>query len=155
LHPFDFPETHNQACGPKPRGSLAMKIGLVGLGRMGSAISQRLQERGCEVVAWDRNAKAVEAHAKRGLRTVGSARAVAAEADLVISIITEDNGVRQSCTGPDGFLAGDVKGKLFIEMSTLRPTTHRELAPLVKARGASLVDSPVMGSIPTVREGKL
>jgi 3-hydroxyisobutyrate dehydrogenase len=74
---------------------------------------------------------------------------------VVLSIITEDKGVRQIFTGPDGFLSGEVAGKLFIEMSTLQPATHRELAPLVKAKGARLVDSPVMGSIPTVREGKL
>jgi 3-hydroxyisobutyrate dehydrogenase len=132
-----------------------MKIGLVGLGRMGAAISQRLTERGCEVVAWDRSAKAREAQGKRGLRVLDSPRAVAAEADMVLSIITEDKGVRQMFAGPDGFLAADVQGKLFIEMSTLQPMTHRELAPLVKAKSASLVDSPVMGSIPTVREGKL
>jgi 3-hydroxyisobutyrate dehydrogenase-like beta-hydroxyacid dehydrogenase len=79
-----------------------MKIGLVGLGRMGTAISQRLNERGCEVAAWDRNAKAVEAQAKRGLRTAGSARAVAAQADVVLSIITEDKGVQQIFTGGGG-----------------------------------------------------
>jgi 3-hydroxyisobutyrate dehydrogenase len=134
---------------------MEMKIGLVGLGRMGAAIWQRLTERGCEVVAWDRSAKAREAQGKRGLRVVDGPRAVAAEADVVLSIITEDKGVRHIFAGPDGFLAADVRGKLFIEMSTLQPMTHRELAPLVKAKGASLVDSPVMGSIPTVREGKL
>ena len=132
-----------------------MKIGLVGLGRMGAAIAQRLGERGCEVIAWDRSEKAREAQRKRGLRVVEGPRAVASAADVVLSIITEDKGVRQIFTAPDGFLSGEVKGKLFVEMSTLQPATHRELAPLVKAKGASLVDSPVMGSIPTVREGKL
>ena len=132
-----------------------MKIGLVGLGRMGAAIAQRLTERGCEVVAWDRNPKAREAQAKRGLRIVDNPRAVANAADVVLSIITEDKGVRQIFAGPDGFLSVEIKGKLFIEMSTLQPMTHRELAPMVSARGASLVDAPVMGSIPTVREGKL
>ena len=132
-----------------------MKIGLVGLGRMGAAIAQRLAERGCEVAAWDRNPKAREAQVKRGLRIVDSPRAVADEADLVLCIITEDKGVRQIFIGPDGFLSAEIKGKLFIEMSTLQPMTHRELAPVVKARGAHLVDSPVMGSIPTVREGRL
>jgi 3-hydroxyisobutyrate dehydrogenase len=132
-----------------------MKIGLVGLGRMGAAIAQRLGERGCEVIAWDRSEKAREAQRKRGLRVVEGPRAVASAADVVLSIITEDKGVRQIFTGSDGFLSGEVAGKLFIEMSTLQPATHRELAPLVKAKGASLVDSPVMGSIPTVREGKL
>jgi 3-hydroxyisobutyrate dehydrogenase-like beta-hydroxyacid dehydrogenase len=132
-----------------------MKVGLIGLGRMGAAIWQRLAERGCEVVAWDRSNQACATQAKRGLRVAEGPRAVAHEADVVISIITEDRGVRQIFTGPAGFLSGDVTGKLFIEMSTLQPMTHRELAPLVKAKGASLIDSPVMGSIPTVREGKL
>ena len=132
-----------------------MKVGLVGLGRMGAAIAQRLNERGCEVAAWDRNPKAREAQAKRGLRIVNNPRAVASAADVVLSIITEDKGVRQIFGGPDGFLSGEIKDKLFIEMSTLQPMTHRELAPMVSARGARLVDSPVMGSIPTVREGKL
>ena len=132
-----------------------MKVGLVGLGRMGAAIGQRLNQRGCEVVAWDRNPKARELQSKRGLCVVNGPRAVADEAEVVLSIITEDKGVRQIFTAPDGFLSGEVKGKLFVEMSTLQPMTHRDLAPMVKAKGASLVDSPVMGSIPTVREGKL
>ncbi len=105
-----------------------MKIGLVGLGRMGSAIAQRLTERGCEVIAWDKNAKALAAQGNR-VETAANPRAVAASADVILSIITEDKGVRRIFTGTDGFLAGNVAGKLFIEMSTLQPMTHRELAP--------------------------
>ena len=68
-------------------------------------------------------------------------RAVADAADgTVISIITEDNGVRNVFRGKDGFLSGDVRGKLFIEMSTLQPMTGRELAPLVEAAGARLIE---------------
>jgi 3-hydroxyisobutyrate dehydrogenase len=48
-----------------------------------------------------------------------------------------------------------VTGKLFIEMSTLQPMTGRELAPLVEAKGARLIESPVLGTIPQVRDGKL
>ena len=131
-----------------------MKVGLVGLGRMGSAIAQRLGERGCEVIAWDQNSKAVAAQGNR-VHAVGSPRAVAESVDVVLSIITEDKGVRRVFTGADGFLAANVAGKLFVEMSTLQPATHRELAPQVAAGGARLIDSPVLGSIPTVREGKL
>ncbi|MFZ0122964.1 MAG: NAD(P)-dependent oxidoreductase [Xanthobacteraceae bacterium] len=131
-----------------------MKVGLVGLGRMGSAIAQRLGERGCGVIAWDQNSKAMAAQGNR-VHAVGSPRAVAESADVVLSIITEDKGVRRVFTGADGFLAANVAGKLFVEMSTLQPATHRELAPQVAARGARLIDSPVLGSIPTVREGKL
>ena len=131
-----------------------MKIGLVGLGRMGSAIAQRLGECGHEVIAWDKNPKAVAAQGNH-VRAAENPRAVAAAAEIVLSIITEDKGVRRVFTGKDGFLAGDVAGKLFVEMSTLQPMTHRALAPAVAAKGARLVDSPVLGSIPTVREGKL
>jgi 3-hydroxyisobutyrate dehydrogenase len=131
-----------------------MKVGLVGLGRMGSAIAQRLGECGHEVIAWDKNAKAVAAQGNR-VRAADNPRAVAAGAAIVLSIITEDKGVRRVFTGKDGFLSGDVDGKLFIEMSTLQPMTHRALAPQVAAKGARLIDSPVLGSIPTVREGKL
>jgi 3-hydroxyisobutyrate dehydrogenase len=131
-----------------------MKVGLVGLGRMGSAIAQRLGDCGHEVIAWDKNPKAVSAQGNR-VRAAENPRAVVAAAEIVLSIITEDKGVQRVFTGKDGFLAGDVAGKLFIEMSTLQPMTHRALAPQVAAKGARLIDSPVLGSIPTVREAKL
>jgi 3-hydroxyisobutyrate dehydrogenase len=132
-----------------------MNIGLVGLGRMGSAMATRLREQGFDVVAWDQNPHATQAAAARGVTVAGNPKEVAAAADLVISIITEDHGVRKIFTAPDGFLSTDVTGKLFIEMSTLQPMTGRELAPVVAAKGARLIESPVLGSIPTVREGKL
>jgi 3-hydroxyisobutyrate dehydrogenase len=131
-----------------------MKVGLVGLGRMGRAIHGRLTESGFEVTGWDRDGAAAKAAAGRGLRLAAHPRAVAEAAD-VVSIITEDNGVRQVFRGENGFLQADVAGKLFIEMSTLQPMTGRELAPLVEAAGARLIEAPVLGSIPTVREGKL
>jgi 3-hydroxyisobutyrate dehydrogenase len=97
----------------------------------------------------------MKAAAERQMRLAGNPRAVAAHGDFVISSITEDNGVRAIFGGPDGFLAGDVKGKLFIEMSTLQPRTGRELAPAVAAAGARLIEAPVLGTIPSVRDGKL
>src|SRR5215218_11425277 len=133
-----------------------MKIGLVGLGRMGRAIQARLAQRGFEVIGWDRDAVAMKAAADNGMVIAAHPRAVADGADsTVISIITEDNGVRSIFRGKDGFLSGDVRGKLFIEMSTLQPMTGRELAPEVETAGARLIDSPVLGTIPSVRDGKL
>jgi 3-hydroxyisobutyrate dehydrogenase-like beta-hydroxyacid dehydrogenase len=132
-----------------------MKVGLVGLGRMGRAMYARLTEQGCEVVAWDKSPDAMKAAAERQVRLADSPRAVAAHGDVVISTITEDHGVRAVYRGADGFLSGDVKGKLFIEMSTLQPMTGRELAPDVAKAGAGLIDSPVFGTIPHVLQGKL
>jgi 3-hydroxyisobutyrate dehydrogenase-like beta-hydroxyacid dehydrogenase len=132
-----------------------MKIGLVGLGRMGSAIAQRLTEQGCEILAWDHAEKPRKAAADRGVRIAPNPKAIAAETEIAISIITEDDGVRKIFTGENGLLTTAVEGKLFIEMSTLQPMTGRELAPVVEAKGARLIESPVLGTIPSVREGKL
>jgi 3-hydroxyisobutyrate dehydrogenase-like beta-hydroxyacid dehydrogenase len=132
-----------------------MNIGIVGLGRMGSAIAQRLAENGFQVTAWDHNAAALRNQSGKTVRLVENARAVAEASETIISIITEDNGVRRLFIGRDGFLQADVKGKLFIEMSTLQPMTARELLTLVEQKGARMIDAPVLGSIPTVREGKL
>jgi 3-hydroxyisobutyrate dehydrogenase len=131
-----------------------MKIGLVGLGRMGEAIAQRLSENGFDVTGWDVNAERTKALVGR-IRIAADPRAVAADSEIVISIITEDHGVRRIFTGSNGFLSGDVTGKLFIEMSTLQPMTGRELAPIVEANGARLIEAPVLGTIPQVKDGKL
>jgi 3-hydroxyisobutyrate dehydrogenase len=132
-----------------------MKIGIVGLGRMGAAMSERLRSQGFDVVGWDQNADANQKLAASGLRIAVDARGVAAESEIVISSITEDNGARRIFTGPDGFLQANVNGKLFIEMSTLQPMTGRELGPLVEARGARFIEAPVLGTIPQVRAGTL
>ena len=130
-----------------------MKIGIVGLGRMGTAISQRLRAQGLELTGWDQSAEAMRA--AEGVRSVRNPAEVAAVSEIVISIITEDRGVQGIFNGPQGFLSGDVSGKLFIEMSTLQPATGRTLAPLVEAKGARLIESPVLGTIPSVRDGRL
>ena len=132
-----------------------MKIGLVGLGRMGATMAERLRRNGLDVVGWDQNAATNKTLAAGGLEIAANARDVAGKSEIVISIVTEDHGVRRIFSGPDGFLNADVAGKLFIEMSTLQPMTGRELAATVEAKGARLIDLPVLGSVPQVKDGKL
>ena len=132
-----------------------MKVGIVGLGRMGGAIAQRLREQGFDVIGWDHSAAANEKLMASGLRIAADPRSIAAESEIVVSSITEDSGARRIFTGPQGFLKADVAGKLFIEMSTLQPMTGRELAPQVEAAGARLIEAPVLGTIPQVRAGTL
>jgi 3-hydroxyisobutyrate dehydrogenase len=122
---------------------------------MGAAMSERLRPQGFAVVGWDHDAGTNQRLAAGGLRIAANARDVAIASDIVISSITEDNGVRRIFSGADGFLQADVTEKLFIEMSTLQPMTARALAPLVEARGARLIEAPVLGTIPQVRAGTL
>src|SRR5580698_2754015 len=92
-----------------------MKVGIVGLGRMGGAMSRRLREQGFEVTGWDQNAKANQALAADGLRIAANPGDVVTGSDLIISSVTEDNGVRKIFTGAAGFLEINVAGKLFVE----------------------------------------
>ena len=131
-----------------------MQFGLIGLGRMGRAISARLVDLGHTIVAWDHAAPAMRA-AGLDVQTATDAGEVAIRTDIILSIITDDAGVRRAYLGERGLLSPPVQGKLFVEMSTLQPATVRELALAAQAKGAALVDSPVLGSIPTVKDGKL
>jgi 3-hydroxyisobutyrate dehydrogenase-like beta-hydroxyacid dehydrogenase len=132
-----------------------MIVGVVGLGRMGAAMAERLRSVGFDVIGWDHSPAANQKVAAGGLRLAGSAGEVAARSAMIISSITEDNGARRIFTGADGFLQADIGGKLFVEMSTLQPMTGRELAPLVEARGARFFEAPVLGTIPQARAGTL
>jgi 3-hydroxyisobutyrate dehydrogenase len=132
-----------------------MKVGLVGLGKMGSAIAARLVEQSFSIVGWDADPERLTVLDELGQETAENAAAVSAGADQVISIITDDAGVRTLFCGEDGFLRSDVAGKLFIEMSTVGPATARTLSPLVKEHGAALLEAPVMGTIPRARSGML
>jgi 3-hydroxyisobutyrate dehydrogenase-like beta-hydroxyacid dehydrogenase len=130
-------------------------IGLIGLGKMGSAIAARLIEQGQQVIAWDRDGARVRSMAQHGVATGGNPRQIAEAAEVILSIITEDTGARGLWEGKNGFLQADIKDKLFVEMSTLQPMTVRELAGFARGRGAGFIDCPLLGSIPTVRQGKL
>ena len=109
-----------------------MRIGLVGLGRMGSAMAARLASFDIHASTWDQSAQACAAAAGRGVAVAANPCEVAQESDLIITTITEDEGVRGLFSMQGGFGEADLDGKLFIEMSTLRPQTVRDLA---RARG--------------------
>src|SRR5256885_5733810 len=126
-----------------------MKIGIAGTGRMGAAIAQRLAGLGHEVKVWNRTTDKARA---LGLDVADSATRLADVSEALISILTDAAAV-ESVYGQ--LLAGDVKGKLFIEMSTVRPDTERRLAEKVKAKGAAFVECPVGGTVGPAKEGKL
>ena len=132
-----------------------MKIGIVGIGKMGSAIATRLAGLGHEVHVWNRTAEKARALAAAGAKVAATPRELATDAEVVISILTNAAAIDAAYDGNDGLLAGNVMGKLFIEMSTVRPTTEQALAAKVKAKGAALIDCPVGGTVGPARDGKL
>jgi 3-hydroxyisobutyrate dehydrogenase len=130
-------------------------IGVAGLGRMGAAMAQRLIETGASVVVWNRSAEKCEPLRARGATVAASPAALAGLCDVVITILTDAEAIETVYRGRDGLLSGAVTGKLFIEMSTVRPQTEQALARDVAAAGAAFVECPVGGTVGPALKGQL
>jgi 3-hydroxyisobutyrate dehydrogenase len=132
-----------------------MHIGIAGVGRMGSNIGARLMEMGQTLTVWNRTADKAEPLLKAGAKLATSPAALAGSVDAVMTIITNADAIQAMYHGPDGLLSGDVKGQLFVEMSTVPPEVQVALAEKVRAKGAAYVECPVSGSVIPARTGKL
>ena len=132
-----------------------MKIGIAGTGRMGAAIASRLLARGHAVTVWNRTRAKTRALADAGAEVATSPDELAAKADFVITVLTDAAAIDATYHGADGLLAGEVRNKLFIDMSTVRPEAEKALAARVKAKGAALVECPVGGTVAPAKEGRL
>lgn len=132
-----------------------MEIGLVGTGRMGSAMGERLIDLGHHLTVWNRSADKTKTLQRRGATLARSPAAVAAAAELTLTVLTDAKAIEAVYDGPDGLLSGEVTSKLFVDMSTVAPETIRSLAALVRAKQAALVECPVGGTVGPAREGKL
>lgn len=131
------------------------RIGFAGLGRMGQAMAGRLLDAGFPLVVHNRTPARAEALLARGAAWADSPADLAEQADLVLTILTDDRAVEAVYLGERGLLAGACGGRLLVEMSTIRPATIHRLRPLVEARGARLLDAPVSGTVEPARQGQL
>src|ERR1700687_5539841 len=132
-----------------------MHIGLAGLGAMGAPIAARLLEVGHQVTVWNRTAGKTKPLADAGAKVAKTPAELASAVEAAITILTDGAAIDAVYNGPSGLLSGDVKGKLFIEMSTVAPKVETDLAPKVRAKGAALVECPVGGSTAPARKGQL
>ena len=132
-----------------------MKIGLAGTGKMGSAIAGRLLGLGHEMTVWNRTKEKTKALATAGAKVVATPADVTTASEIIITTLTDAAALNAAYMGTNGLLAGNVAGKLYIEMSTVRPETERTLAFDVRRKGAAIVDCPVGGTVGPAKDGKL
>ncbi|MFT3865645.1 MAG: NAD(P)-dependent oxidoreductase [Solirubrobacterales bacterium] len=130
-------------------------IGFLGLGVMGAPMARNLLAADREVVAWNRSPDPLAELVEAGARGAEGPAAVAAEADVLISILKDDAVVRKVLGGPDGAIAAARPGSLVIDMSTVSPALARELAAEASAREVGFLDAPVSGGDVGAREGTL
>jgi 3-hydroxyisobutyrate dehydrogenase len=122
---------------------------------MGAALAQRLMSVGHEVSVWNRSKEKTTPLVDKGAKLAATPRELASGAQVVVTILTDAHAIDATYRGEDGLLAGDVGGKLFVEMSTVRPAVEEELSQEVRAKGAAIVDCPVGGTVGPALDGKL
>ena len=133
----------------------ALKIGIAGTGRMGAAIATRLLARGHAVTVWNRTPQKAQALAASGATVAATPEELAARSEFVVTMLTDAAAIDATYRGAHGLLAGDVRGKVFIDMSTVRPEVEKALEASARAKGAALVECPVGGTVGPAKEGKL
>jgi 3-hydroxyisobutyrate dehydrogenase-like beta-hydroxyacid dehydrogenase len=121
---------------------------------MGAPLAGRLLYRN-KVFGTNRTKSKASALIAEGLIWRDTPREVAANAEVVFSMVTDDAALAAVSAGPDGILAGLRPGALYIDMSTVSPGASRELAKQVSALGATMIDAPVSGGVTAAETGTL
>jgi 3-hydroxyisobutyrate dehydrogenase len=107
------------------------------------------------VTVWNRTREKTQALALAGASVAATPAELATQAEIIITFLTDAAAINATYHGSSGLLAGEVRGKLFIDMSTVRPETEKALAVKVSAKGAALIECPVGGTVGAAKEGKL
>ena len=131
-----------------------MKIGFIGLGAMGVGIVSRLLTAGYTVTGWNRTKSKGEALIKDGMKWAESPREAASSSEIVFSIVTDSAAVQDVALGPNGIIAGLSKESVYLDMSTIAPDAHRDIATAFKKAGLTMLDAPISGSTVTLAAGK-
>lgn len=131
------------------------KIGFIGLGTMGAPMAANLLKQGFEVTVYNRTASKCEPLVELGASASSTPREAAAQADTVITMVSDDSSIAAVYDGEDGLLAGLRQGATVIDCSTVSPALVRETASKVEALGAVFLDAPVTGSSPAAIDGTL
>ena len=133
------------------------KIGFVGLGRMGANMARRLKDCGFLLSGmYDVNPETTEAlAAELGARACASLSEVTAGADVILTVVTDDEAMR-AIFGEDGdSLLHNAAGRTFINCATVSPKVHAEVAAAAARAGASTLEACMASSITQAREGTL
>src|SRR5207247_6602734 len=131
--------------------------GFVGVGRMGANMARHLKDRQFQITAvYDINrARATAVAAEVGCAASQHLSEVTAESDVIFTVVTDDNAVRQIFTRAGDNLLVNARGKLFINCETISPGVEIDAAKLAHDAGAESLEACMASSITQARDGKL
>jgi len=136
---------------PVQRGEHQPRIGMLGLGRMGSAMAARLTGEGFAVAGWSRSGIAADKARELRITACPNIRSAAAAADIILLSLKDDAAVTAVI---EDLTRSDLGGKLIVDTSTVSPDTLRRQADAIGRAGGAPLDAPISGGPDTVLSGK-
>ncbi len=134
---------------------MKQRVAILGLGTMGAGMAKNLLKAEFTVTAYNRTRSKAEPLAASGARIGDTPAHAVADADVIITMLSDEKASRATWAGAQGALAHAASKAVLVECSTVTPVWIGELACLANARGLQLLDAPVTGSRQQAEEGEL
>jgi len=131
-----------------------MKLGWIGIGRMGYAMAERLARGGADLTVWNRTRAKAEPLAALGAKVAGSLAELAA-CDIVFVMVSTWDDVKEVVVGAQGLLSGTLAPKLLVECSSISLEGSAELRAALATRGVQMLAAPVSGNAKVIKAGQL
>jgi 2-hydroxy-3-oxopropionate reductase len=132
-----------------------MKIGFIGLGIMGKPMAKNLLKAGYELVVYDIVAAPVEEVVNAGAKAGSSPKDVAAQADVIITMLPNSPHVKEAVLGKNGVIEGARAGSIVVDMSSIAPLAAQDVAAELAKKRVEMLDAPVSGGEPKAIDGTL
>lgn len=129
------------------------RVACIGLGTMGGPMAGHLLDAGHEVAVWNRTAAKADDLVARGARLGATPADAAADAEVVVTCVSDSPDLEAVVLGPDGVAAGIPDGAVILDCSTVAPSTETAIAAALADRGISVVDAPLSGGAEGARNG--
>ncbi|MGI9072857.1 MAG: NAD(P)-dependent oxidoreductase [Bryobacteraceae bacterium] len=130
-----------------------MKIGFIGLGRMGSAMARNLLRAGHELAVYNRSREKAETLGREGARVANSPRGVCRGSEAVVTMLSDDQAVAEIVFGADGIASAMESGYVHISSSTISVAFSKRLTTEHSGKGQEFLSAPVFGR-PEAAESK-
>lgn len=132
-----------------------MRVGFIGLGKMGKPMALNLLNGGFELTVHNRSRGVVEELASLGAKAATSPAEVCRASEFVLTCLPTPQSVETVYLGPDGIIPAVASGQVLVDLSTVAPSTSLKLRESAVQRGAGFLDAPVSGGVPRAQSGTL
>ncbi|NIQ40159.1 MAG: NAD-binding protein [Proteobacteria bacterium] len=131
------------------------KIGWIGLGKMGILMAKNLVKAGYTVKVCNRTKEKTKELAAKGAQVASSPKELAADMDVIISMISDDLALEAVSVGPNGAFEGIKAGAIYVDMSTVSPVASGRVAHVAESKDIRYLRAPVSGSTTFAAAGTL